>query len=158
MRYCIYNIALSGDIHQQNFSFRSIWIFKSKIKILQKFICNKEKYFKAFKHSLLGVKPKNICVYSIHNVYYAFSYMATSIINCSIESITVLIEKEDQHIIPHLITLLQQKNNIYILQYAFVMYASTQKGNFVDLSVHIHKLTPGTKTLTTEMTCLGILN
>lgn len=110
MRYSIYKIALSGDIHQQNFSFRSLWIFKSKIKILQKFICNKKKYFKAFKHSMLGVKPKNICVYSIHNVYYAFSYMATSIINCSIESITVLIEKEDQHIIPYLITLLQQKN------------------------------------------------
>lgn len=44
---------------------------------------------------MLGVKFKNICVYSIYNVYYVFLYMVISIINCSIELIIVLIEKED---------------------------------------------------------------
>lgn len=68
MRYSIYKIALSGDIHQQNFSFRSIWIFKSKIKILKKFICNKKKYFKASKHSFQGVKPK-IFVFTVYTMY-----------------------------------------------------------------------------------------
>lgn len=79
MRYSIYKIALSGDIHQQNFSFRSLWIFKSKIKILKKFICNKKKILQSFKALFSGGKTQNIGVYSIHNVYYAFSYMATSI-------------------------------------------------------------------------------
>lgn len=54
-----------------------------------------KKILQSFKALFSGGKTQNICVYSIHNVYYAFSYMATSIINCSIESITVLIEKED---------------------------------------------------------------
>lgn len=86
----MYKIALSGDIHQQNFSFRSIRLFKSKKKkTLEIRNTQQNNYFKAINRSIFWVKPKNICVYSILNVYYAFSCMETCKINDRSESITV---------------------------------------------------------------------